>query len=680
MTQHSNQQRFGVVGAGNMGGGIAQKMATEGFEVVLVDVDEAKAKNGFDTIRKTLAQGVDRGVFKPDQVAQILARIHASGDWQALAGTTLIVEAVFENFDIKKQVFKRLEEICPANTILGTNTSSFSVTELQAGAKHPQRILGLHYFYHPAMNRLVEVVPGRQTDPAVTARAWAIQEQLGKTPITSADAYGFIVNRFFLQWLNEAIRMLEENFADIATIDAAAMQGFGVSMGPFKLMNVSGVPIAMHVGNTLAAAFGPFYGPPPLLVKQVESGQNWTLGGTIDEGKFTSVNERLMGAVFHAAAQLVDAGIGSLDDTDLGARVGLRWREGPFALMNRMGPRQAAALMRPIAQRWGLTMPAIVEKHAASATPFPYLFVRKDIQDGIATLTVNRPDTLNAINEEVVRQLHAAFTEVIANPSVRGIVLAGSGKAFIAGADIQVFIRNIEQRQIDKTVAFTRRGQELLHLIETSPKPIVARLHGLALGGGFEIALACHHIVASEKVSMAFPETGIGIYPGLGGTQRTSRRVGVGLAKFLVFTGQMVSAADAAEMGLIDRAVPQAELDTAVREALRQGVVSARKLKPCPAKYQAVAERFAKASADELLAANPVEEKDGLCQKALQRLATKAPLAVRMAGRLIEQGAGLPLDRGLDLELQHLVEMFSTHDAYVGLKSIGGAAPVFEGR
>lgn len=679
MTQQGVIQ-LGVVGAGNMGSGIAQKMAAEGFRVVLVDVDDARAQKGHDSIRKTLAQGVERGVFKPDQADRILGRITASGDWRTLAGCDLIVEAVFENFDIKKQVFARLEEICPATTILGTNTSSFSVTDLQATAKHPGRILGLHYFYHPAMNRLVEVVPGKQTDPSVTARAWALQEQLGKTPITSADAYGFIVNRFFLQWLNEAIRMIEEGFTNIATIDAAAMQGFSVSMGPFKLMNVSGIPIAMHTGNTLAATFGPFCAPPALLVKQVESGQLWDLSGAVDESKFGAVVDRMMGATFLPAAQLVDEGVGTLDDIDIGARVGLRWKEGPFGHMNKMGPARAKEVIGAVAKRWQLPIPKIIEQHASSNTPFPFCFVRSEIKNGIATLTFNRPDTLNAVNEEVVRQMRVAFDAAVRNDAVKGIVLAGAGKAFVAGADIHVFVRNIETGKIPDTIAFTRRGHELLHAIDTSPKPVVARLHGLALGGGFEIALACDYIVAADKASMAFPETGIGIYPGLGGTQRTSRRVGVGLAKFLVLTGQMVSAADAAEMGLVDRAVPQAQLDAAVAEFLAKGPVAARTPKAPPAKYRAVADRFEHASADDLRQADPAAEADEPCRKAIGKLASKGPIALRLAGKLIEQGAQVPLEQGLALELEFLSQIFATHDAYVGLKSIGGAAPVFEDR
>jgi len=239
-----------VIGAGNMGSGIAQKAATEGFPVVLVDLDDEKVARGLATIEKTLAEGVERKIFRPDAAKAIRERITGTADWSRLSGVDLAIEAVFEDFDVKRKVFARLEEVCRADAILATNTSSFAVTDLAKEMKHPERMLGLHYFYHPAKNRLVEVVPGEATDPAVVDAAWTAQEMMGKTPIRSADASGFIVNRFFVPWLNESVRLLEEKVAGIATIEAAAKQTFGVGMGPFELMNVTGVPIAMHAART----------------------------------------------------------------------------------------------------------------------------------------------------------------------------------------------------------------------------------------------------------------------------------------------------------------------------------------------------------------------------------------------------------------------------------------------
>ena len=285
-------RKLAVIGAGNMGSGIAQKMATEGFDVTLVDLDDEKVERGLGIIQGILHEAVERKLFTPEQTAVILGRISGSSDWTSLADVDLVVEAVFEDKGVKAQVLARLDEVCRPNAILATNTSSFSVDELAAATKHPDRVLGLHYFFHPAKNRLVEVIPGGQTDPEKFKQAWSLQEQMGKTPISSKDAPGFIVNRYFVPWLNEAVRLLEEGIADIPTIEAACKKAFGIGMGPFELMNVTGVPIALHAATTLGEELGPFYAPCARLAEQVESGELWSLDGEArtKTGSIPSIN------------------------------------------------------------------------------------------------------------------------------------------------------------------------------------------------------------------------------------------------------------------------------------------------------------------------------------------------------------------------------------------------------
>ena len=153
--------------------------------------------------------------------------------------------------------------------------------DLASAATRPSRVLGLHYFFHPAKNHLVEVVAGAQTDPLVYRRAWALQERLRKIPIASRDACGFIVNRFFVVWLVEAVRMLEEGVANTVTIDETAKRVFRIGMGPFELMNVTGVPIALHASTTIGKAYGPIHAPPDRLRTQVERGEPWPLNGSM---------------------------------------------------------------------------------------------------------------------------------------------------------------------------------------------------------------------------------------------------------------------------------------------------------------------------------------------------------------------------------------------------------------
>jgi len=655
-----------VVGAGNMGSGIAQKMASEGFDVFLVDLDEEKVRRGLRGIGKTLDAGVERKLFTPEQAAAILSRIRGTTRFEDLRDADLVVEAVFEDAGVKRDVFARLEQVCRRDAILATNTSSFAVGDLASGLQWPDRVIGLHYFFHPAKNRLVEVVAGERSSAAAVARAWMLQERMGKTPIRSKDSCGFIVNRFFGPWLAEAVRLLDEGVADVPTIEAAAKQAFGIGMGPFELMNVTGIPIAVHTDDTLGAAFGPLYGTPDRLRRQFESGEAWDLSGEPEPAKFDAVADRLAGIVFYIASALVDEGVGTIEDTDIGARVGLRWRFGPFELMNRYGLPRAKQLVDDVAARWRVAVPRVFARQAAAGAPFAFTLVRRADADGIATLTIDRPDALNAINGPVMAQLAAAFHAAAADPAVDGIVLAGSGKAFIAGADIRFFVKNMEAKTIARIYEFTKAGQQLLLDMQRCRKPVVARVQGLALGGGVEIALACHYIVATPKATFAFPETGIGIYPGLGGTQRTPARVGRGLAKWLILSGETVTAEQALAIGLVDRVVPYGELDAAIRACVAKGAVLERQPHAVPDDFRAIASKYEATDVEALRASE-------------KRVGVKAPIALRIASDLIDRGEGQPIEQGIAMELSHLEEIFSTNDAYEGLSSLGKRRPVFTG-
>jgi len=678
MSTNRTLRTLAVIGAGNMGSGIAQKAAAEGFPVVLVDLDDAKVARGLSIVEKTLAEAVERKIHRAEDAAAIRARITGTADWSKLSAADLVIEAVFEDLEVKRSVFARLEEVCREDAILGTNTSSFLVGDIARGMKRSERMLGLHYFYHPAKNRLVEVIAGEATDPAVFDAAWTLQEMIGKTPIRSADASGFIVNRFFVPWLNEAVRLLEEGVADLPSIEAAAKATFKIGMGPFELMNVTGIPIALHAATTLGEAFGPLYAPADELRAQVALGSPWDLSGSPDASKAAAVSERLLAVTFLVATSLVDEEVGTIEDTDIGARVGLRWPRGPFEMMNKMGIKPAGDLVGQYGGHWGVAVPGNLSLQWRASVPFEFSYVKSDVRDGIATLTVNRPDAMNALNETVVSQLHEALDRAIKNRAVRGIVIAGAGKAFIAGADIRFFVRNIESGDISRIVTFTKAGHALLAALEASEKPVVARVHGLALGGGVELALACHAIVASPKASLAFPETGIGIYPGLGGTQRTTRRIGVGLSRWLVFTGQTVSAEEAKAIGLVDQVVPHEELDAAVRRTIDAGVKRAGR-PALSARHAALEAFFASHDAEALRAGTADTGGDEALAKAMKRVGFKAPIALKLAGRLIESGSTVPLQEGLAMELSHLEEIFTTQDAHAGLSSVGQKAPVFQG-
>jgi enoyl-CoA hydratase/3-hydroxyacyl-CoA dehydrogenase len=306
-----------------------------------------------------------------------------------------------------------------------------------------------------------------------------------------------------------------------------------------------------------------------------------------------------------------------------------------------------------------------------------------DIAKGVTTITINRPDSMNALNEAVADQFAGIFrhatTEGVQDGATAGVVIAGAGRSFVAGADIKFFIRNIERHNVADIEKLTRSLQQLLLEIQNCRKPVVARVHGLALGGGVELALACDYIVATPNASFGFPETGIGIYPGLGGTQRTTRRIGVGLTKWLVFTGELIGADEALAIGLIDAVASRDDLDAAIATLVARGKSKERRpLSPPPA-YRKIADFFEQNDVESIRTGRADTHGDQRLEKARKAVGTKAPIALRIAAALIDEGIRVPLEQGLQTELSHLHEIFSTRDALAGLLSIGKTRPIFEG-
>jgi enoyl-CoA hydratase/3-hydroxyacyl-CoA dehydrogenase len=662
-----------IVGAGNMGAGIAQKIAQEGYQCLLADMSLERAQAGLERIGASLQQAVERRILSEEQRAATLSRITAVGELGALGEADLVIEAIFEDLDIKKQLLRDLDRCCKPGCVLATNTSSFYVQQLADATQRPELVVGLHYFYHPAKNRLLEVIPARETPPELTAAMVRFAEGHGKTALVVADRPGFAVNRFFVPWLNEAVRLVEEGVADIPTVEQVARQTFAIGMGPFELMNVTGIVVGLHAASTLGRELGPFYEPSPLLAAQVEKGEQWNFAGECAAQPPPAIAERLMATVFTVAGQLLDEQVCSIEDVDRGARIGLRWARGPFQLLNERGLSAAAAMVSALCDRHDdLQMPRSIATQLGSGLPFEFRRVDLDIVDKIARITINRPEVLNALDEEVVAQLRECLEQALATPGLRAVVLAGAGKAFVAGADISFFVRNIEAQDIERIVKFTRAGQELLRRIETAPVPVIARVHGMALGGGTELALACHGIVCSDKATFALPETGIGIYPGLGGTQRLPRIVGQPLARRLIFTGKPLSARDAVTAGLALESVPIQELDECISRWIERGIPD--HYNNSPSGDSAVLEAYADKAIAPLLSGQLPEGLSGeaheLLQRDLRAIGRKAPLALAAAARLISDGGALDLPAGLDLELAGLAEIFTTQDALTGLKSV----------
>lgn len=663
-----------VVGAGTMGAGIAQKMAQEGLDVTLLDISDENLQKGLDGIKEMLNQGVERNVFIQEEVDDTLNRITGTTSYDDLKDVDLVVEAVFEDKEIKGKVFAKLDEVCDSETILASNTSSFYINELAQNTDREDKFVGMHYFYHPAKNRLLEVIPHKGTSEETAEKAAFIGKLHGKTVIMAKDSPGFVVNRFFIPYYVQSIRTLEEGVANIPTIEKAAKEAFGIGMGPFKLINVTGVPIAVHSANTLKEECSNFYAPPEILKEKAEAEELWDVEtGETEADKIEEVQELLYGTVFGVVCTMLDEDVASVGDIDRGAKVGLRWRKGPFELINQIGVDKAYEYVEKICKRYPeFKMPEALQKQYELGQPFEFNFVDTTIEDNIANIKINRPEAMNALNDVIFKQLEEEFDKAEKNEDVKAVVIKSVGKEFVAGADIKYFVKNIKNDDIDKTVEFTEDSHELLRRLETSSKPTIALVDGLSLGGGSELALACQAIVATPDASFGFPETGIGIYPGNGGMIRIARHVGPEITKYYVFTNKTITAEEADELGMITELTDITEADKVIERVIEEGEFDKYSDRELPDKYKEIKRAFSDKNVDKLLNGEvPAGVDEAFAEEVIDILSQKAPLALEYANEIIDEQIKVSIDEAIDVELSRLADIFSTEDALSGLSNMG---------
>ena len=246
----SEIKTIGVVGAGTMGNGIAQLAAQMGANVIMRDIKDDFVQRGLKAIDKFLGKGVERGKVTPEQKASVLGRIIGTTDMGQLAKCDFIVEAVIEDLELKKQVFSELDQICPPQTILATNTSSMSITLIAAATKRQDRVVGMHFFNPVPLMKLVEVIRGFGTSDETVAITTALAQKMGKETVeVKVDSPGFIVNRLMIPHMIEAVKLLEEGVATKEDIDKAIKLGLNYPMGPFELMDFTGIDICKYVAD-----------------------------------------------------------------------------------------------------------------------------------------------------------------------------------------------------------------------------------------------------------------------------------------------------------------------------------------------------------------------------------------------------------------------------------------------
>ena len=279
-------EKIAVLGAGTMGAGIAQVVAQAGFPTIVYDVKQEFIEAGLGRVKNFLKGSRERGKLSADQEQAILDRFTTSTNLEICKGATLVIEAAPEKLDLKRDIFRQLDEICAPETLLASNTSSFSVTAIAASTSHQERVLGLHFFNPPPLMALVEVIQGDRTSAATIEKATDLMKAIGKTPARAKDTPGFIVNRVARPFYNEGLRILGDGGAAVETIDRIMKEAGNFRMGPFELMDLIGNDINFAATESLYRSFfeDPRFRPSPIQQRMVMGGN---LGRKSGRGFYT---------------------------------------------------------------------------------------------------------------------------------------------------------------------------------------------------------------------------------------------------------------------------------------------------------------------------------------------------------------------------------------------------------
>jgi enoyl-CoA hydratase / 3-hydroxyacyl-CoA dehydrogenase len=674
-----------VVGAGTMGGQIAQTIAAAGIGVVLKDINSELVQAGLDEARDVTAGQVGKLVEKgrltaeqgDAQIEAVLGRIHGTTTYEGFGEVDFVIEAVPERMEIKQAVFAELDAATPGHAILASNTSSLSITEIGEATLRPEKVVGFHYFYPASIMPLIEIVEGDETATETVTAAVTFAQAIRKQPITCAEVPGFVVNRILNAGTSEVWRAQEEQGLSIKLIDEGVGAANVVPMGPYFLVNLLGLDTVLHVAEHLAESYGPerFYVPKGMqkLVSEKKLGAKTGGDGFYSpqgepnlpgdgEPDVQELVELLTLKTFVEACLVLEEGVATHRDIDFGlmAGAGLDPRRGlmpPFMKADVEGLDTILERLENAQERHGerFAPPTILRRLVAqgrlgqkSGQGF-YAYPQPDADDSAPPTEVVKLETradgvaiawlangqMNSIAPQVIEDLGKVWQHVRQSssaagsppaPPVRALVIASSNPfLYSAGADIKAF-----------TTMDESAGEQLIHTAHALFRELgsegiatIAAVNGLAFGGGCELAMACDIRIAARSALFGQPEIKLGIIPGFGGTQRLPRLVGQSKALEMNLVGDPIGAEEAYEYGLANEVVDDHELlDTALAWA--------------------------------------------------RRLAGQAPLAVEQIKRVSAAG---DLDEGIEAEKRGFATVFQSADGKEGIAAfLGKRAPRFEGR
>ncbi|MBW2076765.1 MAG: 3-hydroxyacyl-CoA dehydrogenase/enoyl-CoA hydratase family protein [Deltaproteobacteria bacterium] len=543
-------QEIAVIGAGTIGPDIGYylKSALPAIHLYLVDVVEEPLKNAEKRISGYVHKAVDRRKMTEDHAQALLSNITYTMDYEQIKGCDLVIEAATENVDLKRKIFENIEALVSEETIITSNTSSIPADRIFANMKRPERTTITHFFA-PAWRSLpVEVITWEGGGQEVVDYLFWFFAHTGKVPLITDNAICFMLDRIFDNWCNEAAYLLEH--ASASQIDKVAEEF--VFAGPFYVLNMArGNPIIIETNN-LQMEEGPHYKPARIL-ESVDTWQTHRPGSKVDvpDELAALIRDRLLGILFSQSFDIIDRGIGTREDLNFGCQIALGFRKGPFDIMRELGEREVERIMAKFQQeRPGFPG---VSQELSFYQEFPRHLIIDEV-DGVVIITLRRPQAMNAISDEINDEILGVLKEHIDNPEVRGFVITGYGNtAFSAGADIGKFPQTLGNKEA--ALQYAKDCAQVQLFMDHMDKPIVAGINGMALGGGLEVALRCHGMVATKNAVFQFPEITLGILPGIGGCIVPYRKWPQGAPIFheMICLARRITAKEAADIGMVLR-------------------------------------------------------------------------------------------------------------------------------